>query len=121
MVLSKELRAVVLTASFHFFPNVRAGNSPQLADLSEAGDAVLRAQWAHESIGNKAEGLVHYENAAFSISPRSESGANEIVEKVFGPLRDAGSTGSTLVKTLCAYLDADRKWFERPLTRALNL
>lgn len=99
-----ELRGIY---SFH---GVRAGISPRLSNLGEVREAVLQAQWAHESIGGEAEGLVHYEDAPFSISPRSESEANEVVERVLGPLHGSGSAGDILVETLCTYLDSDRSW-----------
>lgn len=71
---------------------------------------MLRAERAHATLGGTAVGLVHYKNAAFSISPRSESEANEVAEKVLGPPYDGSSAGHALVETLCTYLGNDRSW-----------
>ncbi|GAA3681470.1 hypothetical protein GCM10023081_19390 [Arthrobacter ginkgonis] len=89
---------------------VRAGISPRFSQLGEVREAALRAQWAHESVRYGAEEAVTYDEAVFSISPRSESEAREVIEHVLGPLRDGNGAGAPLLETLCVYLDEDRNW-----------
>lgn len=91
------------------FHGIRAGVSPRFTHIGEVREAAPRAQWAYESVRSGAEEVVHYDEAVFSISPRSESEALEVIDRVLGPLRE-GSSGAPLLETLCAYLDQDRNW-----------
>ena len=107
LVSTKDVQALAKLAEYHHFG---IGVSPSIANLEGVRDGLLRAQLAYESWDGSSAEVISYEDVGFSIAPRSESEAKEIVERVLGPLRQAGASEQTLIDTLCAYLDEDRNW-----------
>lgn len=88
----------------------RTGASRRFAGLAEVHEAALNAQWALESISGADSITVDYDDATFSVMPRTPGEANEIVRRVLGPLTDRTAASSMLLDTLCAFLDEDRNW-----------
>lgn len=107
LISASDLEAARSVLTFH---ETRAGISPVFAQIGEVREAALQAQWAYESVGNGHQEIINYEDATFSISPRTESEATEVVERVLGPLRGGTGAGAPLIETLCVYLDEDRNW-----------
>lgn len=108
LISGNELGRAIEVLGFH---GIRAGISNSFAQISEVREAALRAQWAYESIGSGAKKIISYDEATFSITPRTESEAHEVIERVLGPLGEIGSGAPTpLIETLCVYLDEDRNW-----------
>jgi purine catabolism regulator len=86
------------------------GISNTFSGLAEFREAALNAQWALGTIRDAGRGVVHYDSAEFSVLPRSEGDANEIVRRVLGPLMNQKNGGTAHLDTLCAYLDNERNW-----------
>lgn len=86
------------------------GVSNPFSGLSGFRDAALNAQWALGTVRDAEQGVVHYDKAEFSVLPRSEGDANEIVRRVLGPLMNQKNGGTAYLDTLCAYLDNERNW-----------
>lgn len=117
LLAAADFEAARCVLAFH---GVRAGVSPHFSGISEVREAALRAQWAYESVRNGAEEIVNYDEAVFSISPRSESEATEVIERVLGPLREGNGATAPLVETLCVYLDEDRNWASTALSLGIH-
>jgi len=88
----------------------RTGASRRFAGLAEVQEALLNAQWALESITGVDSMTIDYDDATFSLMPRSPGEAHEIVRRVLGPLTEHTSGSTMLLDTLCAFLDEDRNW-----------
>ncbi|WP_159614734.1 PucR family transcriptional regulator [Glutamicibacter sp. JC586] len=109
IVRSTDLPVLASISEFH---GIGIGISPAVADLSEVKDGLLRAQVAYESGDGVESGILPYDEVNFSLAPKSASQAKEIVDRVLGPLSQAGTSEQALIDTLCAYLDANRNWNE---------
>ena len=88
---------------------LRTGASRRVAGLDEVAEAALNAQWALESISREDAVTVDYDDATFSVMPRTPGEANELVRRVLGALMEDGAS-TMLLDTLCAFLDEDRNW-----------
>lgn len=86
------------------------GVSNPFSGLTGFREAALNAQWALGTVRDAKRGVVHYNSAEFSVLPRSEGDANEIVRRVLGPLMNQKSGETAFLDTLCAYLDNERNW-----------
>ncbi|MGP9527525.1 PucR family transcriptional regulator [Glutamicibacter sp. AOP5-A2-18] len=109
LVRSADLPVLQSLSEYH---GIGIGISPTITNLGGVKDGLLRAQVAYESSDGPKTGIVRYDEVSFSLAPKSESQAKEIVERVLGPLRQAGSSEQSLIDTLCAYLDENRNWIE---------
>jgi purine catabolism regulator len=89
---------------------VRAGLSREFSGLVGLKEAALQAQWALETIANSEQGAVRYDDAVFSVLPRTAGEANEIIQRVLAPLMSETQSSARLIETLCTYLDQDRNW-----------
>jgi purine catabolism regulator len=63
-----------------------------------------------ETIANSEQGAVRYDDAVFSVLPRTAGEANEIIQRVLAPLMSETQSSARLIETLCTYLDQDRNW-----------
>lgn len=88
----------------------RIGVSNPFIGLSGFKEAALNAQWALGTVRDSVQGIIRYESAEFSVLPRSEGEANEVIRRVLGPLTNETTGATTLLETLCAYLDNERSW-----------
>ncbi|MFD1210731.1 PucR family transcriptional regulator [Arthrobacter sp. GCM10027362] len=88
----------------------RVGVSDPFEGLGGLREAALNAQWALGTVRDTAQGVIRYNDAEFSVLPRSEGEAHEVIHRVLGPLMDRDGEASVLVETLCSYLDHDRNW-----------
>lgn len=86
----------------------RAGRSKTFPGLHGLREAYLNAQWALDSVEEGA--IVRYTPSVFSLMPRDESSANEVVRSVLGQLLHEDDKAGILVNTLCVFLDLDRNW-----------